>query len=296
MGDRIRNVFKTTGVFTCHHPAHRQFDYAVSPYHLFKVAGCWPKGCVEFLWRCRQFDKGHKCPKKYKHVGRGCSSCRYYYDIKNCHTPQTKFDPKQLKEFIRDLREYEGWLESMNGKTVRFSGTIESIRPHLSMKIGPGGRHLRMGDYFVSFSNGYLGTDLFDDRLYLKITSGFLRRKELAPGDEIECDVVFAVDKGRVIFGNPRRIDLVKNGGKQTLTPSNALVGRATGKIITGSISFCEDCPYCCLIDIEDETRVKPAFYRRFYCLRGINDPEYCPVRLKLLETDNIPRKNAKRF
>ncbi len=288
MGEKIRNIFKMSGVFRCHHPTHKQFDYAVSPYHLFRVTRCWPEGCVEFLWRCHQFDKGHKCPKKYKHVGRGCSSCKYYYEIKNCNAPETVFDDSQLTEFIRKLREYEGWLESMNGKTVRFSGIIDSIRPRLTLKIGRSGRHLRMEDYFLSFSTGYFGTDLFDDRLYLKITGGFLKRNELAIDDEIECDVIFTVEKGRIILRNPRRVDHTKNGGIQTLTTSNALVGRATGKVITGSISFCDDCQYCCLIDIEDDSRAKPAFYRRFYCLRGIDDPEYCPVRLERLNPDNI--------
>ena len=292
----IKNLYKEAGIFSCHHPSHKQFDYDVSPYHLFKVTDCWPKGCVEFLWRCRQFDKGHKCPKKYKHVGRGCSSCKHYYEIKNCHSPETDLDASQLQEFTQELREFEGWLEGLTGSTVRFSGTIDSLRPHLFLKIGPQGKELRMEGYFISFERGYFGRDLFDDRVYMKISGGYLGRSKIASGDEMECDVVFCVDRGRIILRDPRRIDLTRNGGRQTITQSNALVGRATGKIITGSVNYCKECPYCCLIDIDDDSRSKPVLYRRFYCLRGVEDPEHCPIRLQLLKPGNIPGLNAKRF
>lgn len=128
----IKNLHKMRRAFYYHHPAHRQFDYAVSPCHVFEVARCWSQGCVEFLWRCRQFDKGPKCPKNNRHVGRNCSSCEHYYQIKTCHTPYTDMDGDRVEGFFVESREFESWIAGMRGRAVKFSGTIESIRPHLS--------------------------------------------------------------------------------------------------------------------------------------------------------------------
>ena len=296
MRKSIKNCYKQPGVFSCRHPAHSQFNYEVSPYHVLKISRCWPEGCVEFSWRCLLFDKGHKCPRKFKHVGRPCFSCKQYYEIKNCYAPVSRLDEVGMRDFIDAFHEYDGWLEGMQGKTIGFSGIVESIRPHLTMKIGRQGNSIRMDDYFISFGEGHLGNDLFDDRIYLRISGGFLSRAEPAPGDEIECDAIFGIDKGRIILRNPRRIDHYRKGGESHLTPSKALVGRSTGKIITGSVSFCRDCPFCCLMDIEDDRRQKQSFYRRFYCLRGIIDPEHCPARLGLLSHDEPDKRKAKRF
>jgi len=296
MGDVLKNPYKKPGVFNCRHPAHGQFNYDVSPYHVLKISRCWPDGCVEFLWRCHLFDKGQKCPRKFKHVGRACASCKRYYEIKNCYVPTTKLDEADMRDFIDAFHEFEGWLEIMREKTVRFSGIVELIRPHLAMKMGRQGNTVRMDDYFLSFERGHMGNDLFDDRIYLKISEGFLKRFEPAPGDEIECDAIFGIDKGRVILRNPRRLELIKNGGQSPLTSSRARVGRATGKIIRGSVSFCKDCPYCCLLDVEDDRRQKSSFYRRFYCLRGIVDPEHCPVRLSMLLKNDSSDRVSKRF
>jgi hypothetical protein len=205
-------------------------------------------------------------------------------------------EKSKLESFIKDLREYEGWLQGMKGRTVRFSGVVQNIRPHLTMKIGRRGRNIRMHGLFATFTGGYLGNDLFDDRIYMKITEGFLKRTRMTPGDEIECDVLFGEERGRIILYNPRRFELTRNGGRQVLTPSRALVGRATGRIIDGSVDCCKDCHFCCLVDIEDDSRIKPSHFRRFYCLRGITDPEYCPVRFDNIKPDDTPRKTAERF
>jgi len=296
MAEQIKNIMKKAGIFSCCHPAHARFHYHVSPYHVLKINKCWPDGCVEFLWRCHLFDKGHKCPRKYKHVGRGCFSCKDYYEIKNQYTPSSRLDPAAFANFMRDLGEYEGWIEDLNDKTIRFSGIVESIRPHLIMIIDSRRKSLRMEEYFVSFPGGFIGRDFFADRLYMRISGGFLNKTELAPGDEIECDAIFGGDRGRVILRNPRRIELAGNGGRQALNPSRALVGRATGKIIEGSIERCGDCHYCTLVDIEDFRKQKTISYRRFYCLRGITDPEHCPVRLRLLPDDDQVKNTARRL
>lgn len=293
----IKNLFKATGLFSCRHPSHKMFDYEVSPYHIFAARKCFPHGCVEFAWRCRQFEKGRKCPRNFKHVGRKCFSCKHYYELKLCYAPETKLNDSALPDFIDDLREYESWVESMDGRIIRFSGRVESIRPHLKMRIGSRNISVRLDGYYVVFDIGHIGNDLFDDRIYLRISERLLSGTRIAPEDEMDFEAVFTPDRGRIILRNPRKVDITRNGRKQSLTPSRAQVGRATGKIITGSIAQCKNCPYCCLVDIEDFSRQKPSHYRRFYCLRGVTDSENCPVRLeKLLPPGSRPRHSTSRF
>ncbi|UCE65736.1 MAG: hypothetical protein JSU85_12865 [Candidatus Zixiibacteriota bacterium] len=278
---KIRNLLKQKGLFKCRHPAHRQFQYEISPYHVIVEKGCYPEGCVEFLWKCHDLDKGKKCPKNFKHVGRGCFSCKKFYDEKMTYRPETDLDGKSLKRFMDDLLEYRGWLDSMRGKNVRFGGTVASVFPHLKMAIDNGQGRVYMDGFYISFDSGYFDNNLFDDKIYLRVNGRFLCRTEATPGDDLEFDAIFTEDRGRIILRNPKKIEMTKNGGKECINISRAQVARATGKIIVGSIEKCEDCSYCSLIDIEDRSRKEISHYRRFYCLRGISDSDNCPARIE---------------
>jgi hypothetical protein len=281
MPEKITNLLKYKGLFKCRHPAHRQFGYEVSPHHVIVEKGCYPEGCVEFLWKCHDLDKGKKCPKKYKHVGKGCFSCKKFYDEKLVYLPETDLDEKALRRFMDELLEFRGWIEGRRRRTVHFAGNINSIMPHLKMTIENGGKRVAMDGFYVSFDNGYFGNDYFDDKVYLRTNGRFLYRTESAPGDGLEFDAMFTEDRGRIILKNPRNIEIERNGGTRCMTGSRAQVGRATGKIITGSIEKCAYCVYCSLIDVEDRTRKETARYRRFFCLRGISDSENCPARIE---------------
>lgn len=293
----IRNLYKAQGVFRCHHPAHRQFDHEVSPYHVLAVKRCYPQGCVEFLWRCRTLEKGHPCPRKFKHVGRGCFSCKEYHEDKLIYAPETSLAEDEIKEFIDELHQYEGWLESMEGKTIEFSGTVDAITPHFQMRMEERKSAVTMDGFYVSFAKGYIGRDLFDDRIYLKMSGNLLVKTRLAPDAKIDCRAIFSSSRGRIILRNPRQIEIQENGSRRHINVSRALVGRATGKIIRGPITDCADCPYISLVDVEDARRHQAVFYRRFYCLRGVEDSENCPVRLsQLLPGFQAQANHVRRF
>jgi hypothetical protein len=281
MPDTIKNLLKSNGLFRCSHPAHKRFGYAVSAYHIVVRKNCFPGGCLEFLWKCHLLDKGKKCPRKYKHVGKACFSCKEFYDEKLTYTPKTELHGKALSRFMEDLVEFRGWLETMRGKKIRFAGTIDSVKPHLKMIIENSGKRVYMDGYYMSFKGGYLDNDYFDDKIYLKINSGFLDRNNAAPGDKLEADAIFTEERGRIILKNPRNTEIEKNGNKGVVTPSRARVGRATGRIIEGSVTRCGECHYCSLIDIEDRSRMEAVYYRRYYCLRGVSDSDNCPVRIE---------------
>jgi hypothetical protein len=297
MNRAIKNLWKTPGLFSCRHPAHRQFDYRVSPYHIFVEKKCFPSGCLEFRWRCRGFENGRKCPRGFKHVGRNCFSCKDYHESKLHYAPETSLDENALQEFMESMREFEGWIEGQEGRRLRFSGIIASVKPGLKVRLGPRGSSVRLDGFYASFDSGYLENDLFDDRIYMRIPQGLLSRIAPAEGDEMECDTIFSHDRGRIVLTNPRRVDLSKNGNKPVLNISRALVGRATGKIIKGLIEQCSDCAFCALADVDDHSRARVSRYKRFFCLRGITESENCPVRLEqYLASSTRGREAARRF
>jgi hypothetical protein len=283
MAEVIRNLYKAAGLFSCRHPAHKQFGYQVSPYHIFCVKKCYPAGCVEFQWRCRAFEKGQACPRGFKHVGRGCFSCKKYHENKLTYSPETDLTSDELAEFIDDLKQYQGWLEGLDGKLIDFAGTVDTVAPHLEMAIEGNRSSVYMDGFYASFTDGFIGKEHFDDRLYLKISGNYFERSNLSGGDHIELKAYFTESRGRIILLKPKSIELTKNGGQPDLNISRALVGRATGKIITGPIESCQRCSFVSLLDIEDNSRKETALYRRFYCLRGVQDSENCPVRLEKL-------------
>jgi hypothetical protein len=119
----------------------------------------------------------------------------------------------------------------------------------------------------------------------------------------MEFSAIFSESRGRIILHRPRRMEISgpadrnEDSGKSRINVSRALVGRATGRIIEGSIEHCNACPYCSLIDVEDLSRQQPLYFRRFYCLRGVGDSENCPVRLeKLLPRAEERQRAGRRF
>jgi len=278
-------MYKAKGIFICRHPVHKQFDFTVSPYHILKQKKCYKKGCVEFLWRCNVAIKGKKCPRDYKHVGRNCFSCKYYYDEKICRIPEALIDDAALKQFFYDLDEYEFWLTAVLGRRVDFSGKIASVFPSLKKIIDDGKSSMRMNGFLIKFASGHIGEDFFDDTIYLKIGAGFLSRWEPAPDDEIECTAILNNDRGRVVLAQPRRIEINRGGGSPIIDYSKALVGKTTGAIVKDNIIHCHNCPYGAILDIE-EISPKQNSYRRFYCLRGIEYSKDCLVRLDRILQD----------
>ena len=199
------------------------------------------------------------------------------------HLPETDLSDEQKLDFIDKIRQFQGWLEEMDGKSVEFAGMIDFVTPHLKMSLEQHRTSVVMDGFYISFAGGQLNRDLFDDRIYLKISGNFLERYHPSRGDRLEFTAYFTESRGRIILRKPTKIEIIHNGGKSDINLSRALVGRATGCIISGPIDECKLCSFYSLVDVADGSRRQPAIYRRFYCLRGISDSENCPVRLEKL-------------
>jgi len=295
MQNVIKNMYKIKGLFVCKHPLHERFDFAVSPYHILKQKKCYKQGCIEFLWRCNISNKGKKCPRGYKHVGRNCFSCKYYYEEKICRVPETLVDNKTLKKYLAELEEYEYWLSTVENKRVRFSGEIAAVVPSLLKVIDNDKTSMRLTGFLIKFERGHIGYDLFDDTIYLRVGSTFLKKHIPAPDDEIELEAQLINDRGRVILIKPSHVELDHKGGEQIIDFSKALVGKTTGADVLDDIRLCRDCPYGSHLEVQ-VTGVKPDNFRRFYCLRGVEYAYNCPVRLEkiIAELHQKPDINPK--
>ncbi|MCP4582788.1 MAG: hypothetical protein GY839_14355 [candidate division Zixibacteria bacterium] len=280
MQNVIRNMYKVKGLFVCKHPVHERFDFKISPFHVLRQKKCFGEGCVEFKWLCNIGNKGKKCPKGYKHVGRNCFSCKYYDEEKICRMPSALVDETELKTFMRDLDEYEYWLSTVEGKRVKFSGEVSSVYPALLRTIDDSKSNTRLNGFLIKFEAGHIDNDIFDDTLYLQMGSNFLSKWQPAPGDEIDCESEIKNDRGRIVLYKPTQVDITRNGAMPLIDCSKALVGKTTGAIVTDDIRLCRDCPYGALMDIH-ELPPKENRFRRFYCLRGIEIAYTCPIRLE---------------
>ena len=284
----IKNLLKQKGLFICKHPLHKRFDFEVSPYHILRQKKCFKTGCVEFIWRCKIHGKNTNCPRGYKHVGKNCFSCKYYYEEKICRKPEALVHPETLKKFLDDLSDYEYWLWMVEGKRISFSGTITAVYPSFVMIIDNDRSSVRMNGFLITFPKGYIGYDLFDDTIYLHIGRKFLARWQIAPGDELEFKAQLISDRGRVILLRPTEVEIVKDEGKPVINYSKALVGKITGAIVKDDTLNCQKCPFGALLEVKILGPRRDS-YRRFYCLRGVEYSKDCPVRLeqKLISVKN---------
>lgn len=223
-------------------------------------------------------------------MGKDCFTCKYYYEEKICRKPEALVDPETLKKFLDDLKDYEYWLSTVEGKRISFSGTVTTVYPSFVMTIDNHRSSVRMNGFLITFARGYIGYDLFDDAIYLHIGKKFLAKWQTVPGDELEFKAEFTCDRGRVILFRPTEVEIVKNEGKPVINYSKALVGKITGAIVKDDIGNCQKCPFGALLDVEI-LRPKRNSYRRFYCLRGVEYSKDCPVRLeqKLISVKNKP-------
>lgn len=291
MQNIIKNMYKSRDVFICKHPTHEKFDFQVSPYHVLKVKKCLKEGCVEFLWRCKIGQKGKKCPRGYNHVGRNCFSCKYYHEEKICRMPVTLLNDIEYEQFKNDFDNFEYWLSSVENKRLSFSGQISSVFPLYLKTIDNGRSSVALTGFLLKFDKGYIGYDLFDDTIYLRIGRTFLENHRPAPGDDFDCQAQLVNDRGRMILIKPSHVEISKNGGEQLIDFSRALVARTTGAIVTDDIRLCRHCPYGALLDVR-EISPKENFYRRFFCMRGVENAYTCPIRLARilhsLQSDSI--------
>lgn len=278
----VRNVYKRTNVFHCAYTPHHRFEDDVSVYHVLKNRRCFPSGCVQFKWRCKQFDKGQPCPRGYKYVGRKCPGCKYYYEQKQGYNSELKI--ADYDKFTTDLEDWEEWLQGIEDCEVEFRGIIHTVKPHMkAFDNSSGGHRLRYVGWLLSFRSAIIGYDRFEDPVYIRISKSQMLRFGFAPGMEVDGLGIFSLDRGRPIIQKFHRVEVLDRPIEDASTPSEseAIVAAATGHTFSPPPEKCMLCERGILVDVEGEKRRAGNPNRCMLCLEGIVEPNQCLFHLK---------------
>jgi hypothetical protein len=274
------NQYKRQDVFKCSHQAHFRFEKNVSAYHVLKEKRCFPEGCIYFLWKCKLLNKGQGCPKRYQHVGRDCFSCKNYFEEKILYQPEIVLDSEEYKKFERDLEEFEEWLERTVGKWVEFSGTVNSVKPHLR-KIRYGRKEiLDFPGFLISFKEGYIDRVFFKDHIFVVISRKTYQSLKFAGGDKVEFKARLRMDRGRIVLEKIRYVEFLNKEKETSWSLSQALVAKNTGTEFDCQPEKCMICENGSLLDVVEKMGDNSNVKRHLFCLLGMEDPETCVYHL----------------
>lgn len=277
------NPYKRLDVFCCKYDAHSKFDHKVSVYHVLRVKNCYPQGCLYFKWRCQLLNKGKACTKGFKHVGKRCFGCKYFYDEKVNNQPQLLLTPEEYREFLEELEEFEDWLESIKGRKLDAWGVIKSVKPRLTKIINKDKSILTLEGYLLHFNEAYLDRLHWEDHCYAVIYADQQQRYQFAPGDDLEFTCYVKIDQGRLILEKIRSVDFRYKSQATTWNNSKALA-------VKGNITFFENQPLKCLhcekgvlVDVVDKSQANWSRRRELYCLESFPNPDLCHYQAEKL-------------
>lgn len=287
----ILNQYKRQDVFRCTHETHMHFNNTVSVYHVLKKKKCYPQGCIYFKWKCKKLNKGEPCPRKYKHVGRICTNCRYFYDVKVIKRPEVILPQKDFEQFLKDLKVFENWLNENRGRLVEFSGVINSIKPQYSLRKDTKRNFIHFDGFILNFLEGSINLKLFHDFIYVTASSKIQRKFRFAKADSVNFSGYFGVENGSIVLQKIRSIEVLKRGEPCFWTESRARVVQRTGSILRHQLDKCYACDKGTLLSIKSEKKaLNEESRRKMFCLEGVEEPEWCGYSLyKNLELYQCP-------
>ncbi len=275
------NQYKRHDVFRCNQESHRHFNNTVSVYHVLKVKKCYPQGCTYFRWKCRKFNKGEPCHKKFKHVGRPCFSCKSFYDIKEINRPETILSFEQFKQFQAELNEFENWLYGLQGRQVDFSGIINSIKPRYFLQQSKYRHKVLLDGFLLNSCDCMINLNIFQDLVYLPVSIFMQNRYKFSKGDSLFFQGYFTVRDGAIIINKIRGIEIQDKAGDAFWTESRARVAQRTGSLLTYQSAQCHACDKGVLLRVAPGNAENRNGSRALFCLEGITDPSLCCYNLK---------------
>lgn len=280
MQRQLRNAYKRTSIFHCAYTPHHRFEDDVSAYHVLVKRQCFPSGCVQFRWRCKQFDKGQECPRGYKFIGRKCQGCKFYYEKKEGYNSELKVGPEEFEAFRRELSAWEDWLEEVKGREVEFRGTIHTVKPHMKAYDGGGRHHLRFVGWLLSFREAIIGYDKVCDPVYVHVSRAQMSRHGFSAGMSIDGLGHFELDRGRPVLRRFHRVEIL-SGTPTVPSESEAHIAAASGTTFAPAPEKCMLCERGVLVDVEGEKSRPGNPNRCLLCLQGIKAPGDCLFHLK---------------
>ncbi len=290
-GAFVINQYKRVDVFRCQNQAHAKLGKRVSVYHVLKVKKCYPNGCVYFRWKCQKLNKGEACPRGYKHVGRLCFGCKYFYDEKVAHQLQLVLPQEQQQAFWDDLEVFEDWLAEIKGRQQTIYARVHSVKPHLKKQVLGKDARLQVEGYLLVFKESYIGRTHFEDFTYASVSKNLQKRLGFRPGDELEFVAVVNETHGRLVFRQLRQVEFGQRGRGNPPWPQNEMsLLLKTATEFRSQPEKCLYCPYGTLVDVFEESGQGKIRYRRLLCLKGVQNPTDCVVQpLEKIASEGCP-------
>lgn len=275
----LTNVYKRRDVFRCSQDAHRAFQGRVSVYHVLKEKGCYPQGCLYFVWHCVRMLKGRACVKGYTHTGRDCAGCTWFEEEKIHLQPECLLSAEAYSEFLEELERFESWLQSVRFRRVDVAGRIQAIKPWFEQSLTRGRGPFRWKGHLLIFKRGFFGMQPFEDTFYVRISQKMLVDLKLRPKMKLEFSGEIREDRGRIVVHRPGNMEMFSSGWGRPLLKEKALAAIQTAVLIEEQPDQCLTCPWGMLTDVTEDGPGPSARSRRLYCLKGISSPEGCYVR-----------------
>jgi hypothetical protein len=273
MENQTKNLYKLSKIFKCVHDVHKHFKSEMSPYHILNEKKCFPYGCVYFKWKCKLLAKKKRCFRNFTTVGKECFNCKFFYEEKIHQYPV--FLPTNLKpdDFFAKFNDFEEWVERLKQNHVLCEGIVKAIRPDLVLYEDNNLCRLRIRGFLVSFNNGYIDNQIFDDRFYLSVSQLTQSKLKIKQGDEIEFHGRLNIDKGRFKFIKSRNFQFYNRGAGNDTTQSEIIVASKTFTIQHNQPKKCLNCKKGLLVDVISQ---KPGPRRKVICLNNVNNHKSC--------------------
>lgn len=196
------------------------------------------------------------------------------------YQPEILLDKEEFGNFQRDLEEFEDWLQSVVGKRIEFSGTVNSVKPHFIKKRLGSKEILAFPGFLISFKEGYLGRVFFKDYIFLSISRKSQENLKFAKGDKVEFEATLRMGKGRIILERIGHVEFSEKKRGAFWNLSQALVAKNTGTELDCQPEKCLVCEKGCLLDVVEKEGERSKIYRHLFCLAGVPDPESCVYHL----------------
>ncbi len=282
------NLYKRPDIFSCPHSSHHRFGGVVTPHHILNEKKCYPDGCMVFIWKCRLLDKGHACPKKFKHVGRKCFSCKHFFEEKYQQQPKLKISDEEFISFRSRLEDLDYWLDTIVGRKIELEATLRAVKPNFRAIGSPKRQRYLFTNWLAIFDSAHVNYDLFDDVCFARLSDRTQARFRFSEGDRILCRSVPTFDRGRLVFTRLHNIEVTDGGYEPDWDRADAEVAAATAVTLNIQAEKCLSCRYGCLIDRNYRDNRNGS--RSLLCLAGQELPEDCVYPLtKYLEGQKKP-------
>lgn len=278
MSGEMRNLYKRMDVFRCNQDGHQRFENVVSVWHVLRERSCYPEGCIYFQWRCRH-PRGEKgCSHGFQHVGKRCLSCPHFYDEKILRYPCLLLSPEEYRGFLQELRGFERWLREVSGREVSVGGTINSVKPWFKEVVRLPRSGVAFRGFLLNFAEAYLGLIRWEDLCYVTIGKGMQARHRFRRGDQVSFRARVQMDRGRLVLGRVREVEIEGRAEGEFWTESKALLAQRFGRSFFSQPERCLACEKGALLDVIDEAGGSERKDRRLFCLEGIPDYRFCPI------------------